>query len=53
MSDIRVTVPPLEDLKEAFASGHGELRPDLVDLGALLRSVGVVELKEDGLTSVD
>ena len=54
MSDIRVTVPPLEDLKEAFAKfdteGAGAI--PVHDLGALLRSVGVVELKEDELQAL-
>ena len=45
MSDIRVTVPPLEDLREAFAkfdTANDGVIP-VHDLGALLRSVGVVE----------
>ena len=49
MSDIRVTVPPLEDLREAFAkfdTANDGVIP-VHDLGALLRSVGVVELRED------
>ena len=54
MSDIRVTVPPLEDLKDAFAKfdteGAGAI--PVHDLGALLRSVGVVELKEDELQAL-
>ena len=54
MSDIRVTVPPLEDLKAAFAKfdteGSGAI--PVHDLGALLRSVGVVELKEDELQAL-
>ena len=54
MSDIRVTVPPLEDLREAFAKfdteGAGAI--PVHDLGALLRSVGVVELKEDELQAL-
>ena len=54
MSDIRVTVPPLEDLKAAFAKfdteGAGAI--PVHDLGALLRSVGVVELKEDELQAL-
>ena len=54
MSDIRVTVPPLEDLKEAFAkfdTANDGVIP-VHDLGALLRSVGVVELKEDELQAL-
>ena len=54
MSDIRVTVPPLEDLKEAFAKFDTESSGAIPvhDLGALLRSVGVVELKEDELQAL-
>ena len=54
MSDIRVTVPPLEDLREAFAkfdTANDGVIP-VHDLGALLRSVGVVELREDELQSL-
>ena len=54
MSDIRVTVPPLEDLREAFAkfdTANDGVIP-VHDLGALLRSVGVVELKEDELQAL-
>ena len=54
MSDIRVTVPPLEDLREAFAkfdtANEGVIA--VHDLGALLRSVGVVELREDELQAL-
>ena len=54
MSDIRVTVPPLEDLKAAFAKFDTESSGAIPvhDLGALLRSVGVVELKEDELQAL-
>ena len=54
MSDIRVTVPPLEDLREAFAKFDTESSGEIPvhDLGALLRSVGVVELKEDELQAL-
>ena len=54
MSDIRVTVPPLEDLKEAFAKFDTESSGAIPvhDLGTLLRSVGVVELKEDELQAL-
>ena len=54
MSDIRVTVPPLEDLREAFAKFDTESSGAIPvhDLGALLRSVGVVELKEDELQAL-
>ena len=54
MSDIRVTVPPLEDLKEAFAKFDTESSGAIPvhDLGALLRSVGVVELREDELQAL-
>ena len=54
MSDIRVTVPPLEDLKAAFAkfdTANDGVIP-VHDLGALLRSVGVVELREDELQAL-
>ena len=54
MSDIRVTVPPLEELKEAFAkfdTANDGVIP-VHDLGALLRSVGVVELREDELQAL-
>jgi len=54
MSDIRVTVPPLEDLREAFAkfdTANDGVIP-VHDLGALLRSVGVVELREDELQAL-
>ena len=54
MSDIRVTVPPLEDLKDAFAkfdTANDGVIP-VHDLGALLRSVGVVELREDELQAL-
>ena len=54
MSDIRVTVPPLEDLREAFAKFDTESSGAIPvhALGALLRSVGVVELKEDELQAL-
>ena len=54
MSDIRVTVPPLDELKEAFAKFDTESSGAIPvhDLGALLRSVGVVELKEDELQAL-
>ena len=54
MSDIRVTVPPLDDLKDAFAKFDTESSGAIPvhDLGALLRSVGVVELKEDELQAL-
>ena len=54
MSDIRVAVPPLEDLREAFAKFDTESSGAIPvhDLGALLRSVGVVELKEDELQAL-
>mgnify|MGYP001334758202 CR=1 FL=1 len=54
MSDIRITVPPLEDLREAFAkfdTANDGVIP-VHDLGALLRSVGVVELREDELQAL-
>jgi len=54
MSDIRVTVPSIEELKEAFAkfdTANDGVIP-VHDLGALLRSVGVVELREDELQSL-
>ena len=54
MSDIRVTVPPLEDLREAFAkfdTANDGVIP-VHDLGALLRSVGVLELREDELQAL-
>ena len=54
MSDIRVTVPPLNELKEAFAkfdTANDGVIP-VHDLGALLRSVGVVELREDELQAL-
>ena len=54
MSDIRVSVPPLEDLREAFAkfdTANDGVIP-VHDLGALLRSVGVVELREDELQTL-
>ena len=54
MSDIRVTVPPLDELKEAFAKFDTESSGAIPvhDLGALLRSVGVVELREDELQAL-
>ena len=54
MSDIRVTVPPLDELKDAFAkfdTANDGVIP-VHDLGALLRSVGVVELREDELQAL-
>ena len=47
-------MPPLEDLKEAFAkfdTANDGVIP-VHDLGALLRSVGVVELREDELQAL-
>ena len=54
MSDIRVTVPSIEELKDAFAkfdTANDGVIP-VHDLGALLRSVGVVELREDELQAL-
>ena len=54
MSDIRVTVPSIDELKEAFAkfdTANDGVIP-VHDLGALLRSVGVVELREDELQTL-
>ena len=54
MSDIRVTVPSIDELKEAFAkfdTANDGVIP-VHDLGALLRSVGVVELREDELQAL-
>ncbi len=47
-------MPPLEDLREAFAkfdTANDGVIP-VHDLGALLRSVGVVELREDELQAL-